>query len=175
VTVSGGEPLLQPAFTAAVLRGCAERGVHTVLDTSGAGADRLGEAALDGLLADVDLCLLDLKSFDPDTYRAVTGGGDVRPTLDLARRMSDRGLPLWIRFVLVPGVTDADANVAGLADFVAGLDSVQRVDVLPFHTLGAPKYEALGIPFPLDGVAPPTPERTRAVREVFQARGLPTT
>ncbi|MEI5098358.1 pyruvate formate-lyase-activating protein [Streptomyces sp. PmtG] len=166
VTLTGGEPLLQPAFTASVLRGCKEAGLHTALDTSGF----LGARADDALLADTDLVLLDIKSFDTATYRELTGG-ELAPTLTFATRLDRLGVPMWIRYVLVPGWTDDAARVDGLGAFLAGLDNVDRVDVLPFHKLGAHKYEALGIPFPLRDTAGPSPELVERVRARFRAHG----
>jgi pyruvate formate lyase activating enzyme len=167
VTVSGGEPLLQHTFVAELLHRCKELGLHTALDTSGF----LGHHATDALLADTDLVLLDIKSWDPATYRQVTGQ-EVAPTLTFARRLSDVGKPMWIRFVLVPGLTDDWDNVEGIAEFVATLESVERVDVLPFHKLGAPKYAALGIPFPLADTPAPDAELVERVRGQFIRRGL---
>jgi pyruvate formate lyase activating enzyme len=168
VTLSGGEPLQQPAFTAAVLRRCKDLGLHTALDTSGF----LGERADDALLDATDLVLLDIKSSDPATYRRVTRTGRLAPTVRFAHRLADRGTPMWIRFVLVPGLTDDVTNVAGIADIVAGLDSVERVEVLPFHRLGAAKYAALGIDFPLADTTPPGPDLIDRVRQQFRDRGL---
>ncbi|MCX4418684.1 pyruvate formate-lyase-activating protein [Streptomyces mirabilis] len=167
VTVTGGEPLLQPVFTAEILRRCKEAGLHTALDTSGF----LGARATDELLADTDLVLLDIKSFDIRAYRHLTGG-ELAPTLNFATRLDRLGIPTWIRYVLVPGWTDAPEAVAGLARFVAGLGNVDRVDVLPFHKLGASKYEALGIPFPLRDTPVPEPGLTERVREQFRKCGL---
>ncbi|WP_308310833.1 pyruvate formate-lyase-activating protein [Streptomyces sp. GbtcB6] len=167
VTITGGEPLLQPAFTGEILRRCKEAGLHTALDTSGF----LGARATDELLSHTDLVLLDIKSFDVRTYRALTGG-ELSPTLNFATRLDRLGVPMWIRYVLVPGWTDAPEPIDGLARFVAGLDSADRVDVLPFHKLGAAKYEALGVPFPLRNNPVPTPELTERVRELFRAHGL---
>ncbi|MCZ7423448.1 pyruvate formate-lyase-activating protein [Verrucosispora sp. WMMA2121] len=168
VTLSGGEPLQQPRFTAAVLRRCTELGLHTALDTSGF----LGDRATPELLDATDLVLLDIKSRDPATYRRVTRTGTVTPTLRFAHRLADRGIPIWIRFVLVPGLTDDPANVAGVADFVATLATVQRVEVLPFHRLGAHKYRELGLPYPCADTEPPTPELLARVRAQFTDRGL---
>ncbi|MEV4085642.1 pyruvate formate-lyase-activating protein [Nonomuraea fuscirosea] len=164
VTISGGEPLLQPRFTAEVLRRCRESGLHTALDTSGL----LGVRATDALLADTDLVLLDIKSYDPATYRRVTGG-PVAPTLRFARRLAELGRPTWVRFVLVPGLTDAPDNVDALARFVAGLGNVERVDVLPFHRMAAGKYERLGLRFPLAHVAPPDQQLLDRVHAQFRA------
>ena len=168
VTITGGEPLLQPAFTAAVFAACQEAGVHTALDTSGA----LGVRATDELLLDTDLVLLDIKSFRPTTYAEVTGGGEVAPTLGFARRLAALERRVWIRFVLVPGLTDEPDNLEPLADFVASLGNVERVDVLPFHTMGDAKYAAMGIPFPLADRPVPTREQAVAARAVFADRGL---
>ena len=167
VTVTGGEPLLQPAFTAAVLRRCKEAGLHTALDTSG----YLGDRADNALLADTDLVLLDIKSFDVRAYRKLTGG-ELVPTLNFATRLDRLGKRTWIRYVLVPGWTDDPEAVDGLADFLAGLGNVDRVEVLPFHRLGTAKYDALGLPFPLRDTPSPGPELVQRVREQFRERGL---
>ncbi|SFR03147.1 pyruvate formate lyase activating enzyme [Lentzea waywayandensis] len=168
LTISGGEPLLQPDFTAEVLHRAKQLGLHTALDTSGF----LGARASEELLTDTDLVLLDIKSWDPVIYRHVTGG-EVAPTLEFARRLSALHKPMWIRFVLVPGHTDAEDNVAGIASFVSTLDAVERVEVLPFHKLGAPKYAALGIPFPLADVPSPDTDLVRRVRDQFAGCGVP--
>ncbi|GAB3887541.1 hypothetical protein GCM10029964_053690 [Kibdelosporangium lantanae] len=114
--------------------------------------------------------LLDIKSWDPQTYRRVTGG-EVAPTLRFARRLSDRGNRMWIRFVLVPGLTDAWDNVEGIASFVSALQTVERVEVLPFHKLGEPKYAKLGMKFPLADVPAPEPELVERVRGQFAQHG----
>ncbi|RKN04221.1 pyruvate formate-lyase-activating protein [Streptomyces radicis] len=167
VTVTGGEPLLQPAFTGEILCRSRELGLHTALDTSGF----LGARADDALLAATDLVLLDIKSFDVGAYRRLTGGG-LAPTLSFATRLARIGVPMWIRYVLVPGWTDDPAAVEGLARFVAGLRTAERVDILPFHRLGAAKYEALGLPFPLRDTPPPDPALVARVRERFRAHGV---
>lgn len=167
VTLTGGEPLLQPAFTAEILHRCRELGLHTALDTSGF----LGARATDELLADTGLVLLDIKSFDVGTYRRLTGG-TLSPTLGFATRLDRLGIPVRIRYVLVPGWTDDEAAIDGLAAFAAGLGTVEAVDVLPFHKLGAPKYEALGIPFPLRDTPVPDPELVERVRDRFRDHGL---
>jgi pyruvate formate lyase activating enzyme len=167
VTLTGGEALLQPAFTAGIFRRCKELGLHTALDTSGF----LGARATDELLADTDLVLLDIKSFDVRTYRKLTGG-DLVPTLNFATRLDRLAVPVWIRYVLVPGWTDDPAAIDGLGAFLAGLGNVDRVDVLPFHKLGAHKYDALGIPFLLRDTSGPDTELTERVREQFREHGL---
>jgi len=166
-TASGGEPLLQPAFTTALFRGAHELGLPTALDTSGS----LGVRAGDALLAVTDLVLLDIKSWHPATYRRVTGG-QVAPTLTFARRLAVAGIRVWLRFVLVPGLTDEESNVEGVARFAASLGNVERVDVLPFHRLGVAKYEKLGLPFPLRDTEPPDAATLQRVRDQFTAAGL---
>ncbi|MGW6395135.1 pyruvate formate-lyase-activating protein [Streptomyces sp. NPDC055103] len=167
-TVSGGEPLLQPVFTGELLhRMKHELGLHTALDTSGF----LGVRATDALLRDTDLVLLDIKSWDPDTYKKVTGR-PLRPTLDFARRLADLGQEVHVRFVLVPGLTDSPDNVEGVAAFAAGLGNVSRVDILPFHKLGEAKWQALAKPFTLHDTPSPTPEQVAEAREVFLSHGL---
>ncbi|MER5796145.1 pyruvate formate-lyase-activating protein [Streptomyces sp. NPDC001980] len=167
VTITGGEPLLQPAFTGEILRRCKEAGLHTALDTSGF----LGARATDELLSHTDLVLLDIKSFDVRTYRALTGG-ELTPTLNFATRLDRLGVPMWIRYVLVPDWTDAPEPIDGLARFVSELPAVQRVDVLPFHKLGASKYTALGIPFALQDTPGPSVELVERVRGQFRGQGV---
>jgi pyruvate formate lyase activating enzyme len=168
LTISGGEPLLQHRFAGALLRRAKAAGVHTALDTSGL----LGDRASDELLDATDLVLLDIKSGDPATYRKVTSVA-LEPTLRFARRLAERGNLMWIRFVLVPGLTDEVSNVDAVADFVATLGpAVERIEVLPFHRLGTAKYTELGMKFPLGDTQPPTPELLERVRGQFRAREL---
>ncbi len=167
VTLTGGEPLLQHAFTAEVFHRCRELGLHTALDTSGF----LGAAADQDLLADTSLVLLDIKSFDISTYRRLTGQS-LLPTLSFAGRLARLGVPVWIRYVLVPGWTDDPAAVEGLAVFLSTLANVERVDVLPFHKLGSSKYQALGITFPLSDTPVPDEAMVSRVRGQFRDHGL---
>ena len=167
VTLSGGEPLVQSQFMASIFRGCKEMNLHTALDTTG----HLGAKVTDAMLADIDLVLLDIKSFNPDIYRRVTGV-ELQPTLDFARRLDQMGKKMWIRFVLVPGLTDDPANVDGLADFVASLKMVERVEVAPFHKMGEFKWQELGLPYELSETEPPTREAVEQVHQVFWSRGL---
>lgn len=170
VTASGGEPLFQPEFVTALFKGCKAMGLHTALDTSGF----LGVNATDELLSATDLVLLDIKSIDPDTYKKITNVA-LQPTLDFALRLSSIKKPMWIRYVLVPGLTDNLDHVARLADFLKTLSSVERVEVLPFHKMGEPKWEALGRPYTLKETLPPSQEQTTKVREIFKSRGFETT
>lgn len=167
LTISGGEPVQQHNFTRRVFRYAKTRGIHTCLDTSG----RLGEKLTDADLMDIDLNLLDIKSGDEETYRRVTGQ-PLQPTLDYARRLSDLGRPMWVRFVLVPNLTDGYDNVEKVADLCAGLKTVERVEILRFHQMGADKWKKLGIDYPLADTEPPPPELAERVRGQFRGRGM---
>ena len=169
ITLSGGEVLMQPEFARRLLRGAKELGIHTALDTSGF----LGSHADDALLADVDLVLLDVKAGDEETYRRVTGRR-LAPTLDFGRRLADLGIEIWIRYVLVPGLTDSSETIGLVADYAASLSSVTRVEVLPFHQMGSQKWADLGLEYELSDTSPPSPELVDATREIFRSRGLTT-
>ncbi|HEY0261376.1 MAG TPA: pyruvate formate-lyase-activating protein [Lacisediminihabitans sp.] len=167
LTISGGEPLMQPSFVKRMFKECRELGIHTTLDTSGF----LGKQASDDLLDNVDLVLLDVKSGLPDTYREVTGRA-LAPTIAFGDRLAERGIAVWVRFVLVPGLTDAVDNVEAVADIVERWPNVERVEVLPFHQMGEDKWDRLGVTYPLHGVKPPDNELQERVRSQFRARGL---
>lgn len=167
LTISGGEVLMQPAFAATILAGAKAEGIHTTIDTSG----YLGASCTDKMLDDVDLVLLDVKSGDEATYTKVTGR-ELQPTLDFGRRLADKGIEIWLRFVLVPGLTDDVANVESVAEYAATLSSVSRVEVLPFHQMGQDKWKALGMTYELGDVEPPTTELLERVREQFRTKGL---
>lgn len=169
LTVSGGEPLMQPAFLTRLLEGAKELGVHTAIDTSG----YLGANADNRVLDSLDLVLLDVKSGLPGTYRRVTGR-ELEPTLEFGRRLARRGVEIWIRFVLVPGLTDGEENVAAVARYAAELPTVSRVEVLPFHQMGRDKWDRLGMAYELEDTPPPTAELVERARERFRAHGLTT-
>jgi pyruvate formate lyase activating enzyme len=167
ITLSGGEPIVQRAFVVRLFRRCKQLGLHTCLDTSG----RLGDRLTDEELMDIDLNLLDIKSGDPAIYERVTRQ-PLQPTLDYAHRLSALGRPMWIRFVLVPGLTDGYDNVEKVADICAGLKSVERVEILRFHQMGRDKWQKLGLEYPLENVEPPDAALTERVRGQFRSRGL---
>ena len=148
VTFSGGEPLAQPDFLLACLRRLKAEGVHTCLDTSGAGRGIYGE-----ILAHTDLVLYDVKPPCPEGYRGITGR-TMDATLDFVEAVRRSGVPMWVRHVVVPGLTDGPDHMARLRDYVATLPRVERVELLPFHKLGAHKYEKLGRPDPLADTPP---------------------
>lgn len=169
ITFSGGEALAQPAFVRTVARAAHELGIHVALDTSGF----LGRNCDDDLLADLDLVLLDVKAGDEPTYHRVTGGR-LAPTLDFGRRVAEAGVELWIRYVLVPGLTDARATIARVADYAASLATTSRVEVLGFHQLGRDKWADLGLDYQLTDTPTPSAAELRAARDIFSSRGLRT-
>ncbi|QLY30267.1 pyruvate formate lyase-activating protein [Nocardia huaxiensis] len=166
-TLSGGEPLQQPEFASALLHGFRELGLHTALDTSG----YLGGLACGELLDATDLVLLDIKAGTPETYRRLTSRA-LAPTLEFAERLATLGKPVWVRYVLVPGITDAPEEMGAVAAFAAGLGNVERVDILPFHTLGQSKWEALNRRFVLADTPTPSAEQVDRARDEFRTRGL---
>jgi pyruvate formate lyase activating enzyme len=167
ITISGGEPMLQRPFVMRIFRRCKELGIHTCMDTSG----RLGDKMTDEDLMDIDLNLLDIKSGDPDIYQKVTHQ-PLQPTLDYAQRLSRLGRPMWIRYVLVPGLTDGYDNVQKVADFVASLETVERVEILRFHQMGSDKWHKLALEYPLENFESPDAELTERVRGQFRSYGL---
>jgi pyruvate formate lyase activating enzyme len=166
-TLSGGEPLVQDRFAARLFAAAREMGVHTALDTNGYLGDRLADDELEA----IDLVLLDIKAWNRERHLRLTGR-DVSPTLDFAMRLAERGRAVWLRYVLVPGLTDAAGDIARLAAFAASLGNIERVDVLPFHQMGRFKWASLGMNYALAGVEPPTDEAVGRARDLFRAEGL---
>jgi pyruvate formate lyase activating enzyme len=167
LTVSGGEPLMQHRFVIKLFRAAQEMGIHTALDTNGYFGDRLSDDDLNA----VSLVLLDIKSWDQERHQRLTGM-DGRPTREFARRLAANGKPIWLRFVLVPGLTDDEEDISKIAAFAAELGNVQRVDVLPFHQMGRYKWKVLNRDYILDDVQPPSPELVERTCAQFRAAGL---
>jgi pyruvate formate lyase activating enzyme len=166
-TLSGGEPLMQHRFVVKLFKAAKAMGIHTALDTNGYLGDKLGDDDLDA----IDLVLLDLKTWDPERHRALTGM-DVAPTLEFARRLAAQKRPIWVRYVLVPGLTDDFEDIGKIANFAGGLGNVERVDVLPFHQMGRYKWKQLAIPYTLEAVEPPSQELVDKTCEIFRSAGL---
>jgi pyruvate formate lyase activating enzyme len=166
LTISGGEPMVQLAFTRRIFRAAKEMGLHTAIETSGF----LGDRADETYLSTIDLVLLDIKSSDPDTYRKVTGR-DIAPTLRFAERLAKIGKPAWVRFTLVPGSTDDPANVDGVAKFVAPMKNVEWVEVQPFHQMGEFKWKAMGLDYKHYDTPPPSRELVNRVIGQFRDAG----
>ena len=167
VTLSGGEVMVQAPFVETLVGRMKARGLHVALDTNG----YLGDHVSDRLMADVDLWLLDIKAFDEAIHMRVTGQPNASVKA-FARRLSDAGERMWIRFVLVPGLTDDMDDIAHLADFVASLDGVERVEVLKFHQMGAYKWHELGLDYKLEDTKPPDDDLLNRVHRQFAVRGL---
>ena len=166
-TLSGGEPLLQDRFALKLFSAAHALGIHTALDTNGSLGDRLSDAEFEN----VDLVLLDIKSWDPERHFQLTGA-EIGPVLAFARRLAARKRPIWVRFVLVPGLTDDAENIAPIARFAASLGTVERVDVLPFHQMGRFKWKALGLNYKLAEVQSPSPETVERACAQFRSEGL---
>jgi pyruvate formate lyase activating enzyme len=166
-TLSGGEPLMQDRFAVKLFSAAREMGIHTALDTNG----NLGNRLSDEELETVSLYMLDIKGWDRERHRRLTGM-DIDPVLAFARRLAERKRPIWVRFVLVPGLTDNFEDIGNIAGFAAGLGVVERVDVLPFHQMGRFKWKALGIKYELENTQPPSNELVEAVCSRFRHAGL---
>jgi pyruvate formate lyase activating enzyme len=167
LTISGGEPLMQDRFAIKLFSAAKGMGVHTALDTNGALGDRLTDEDLEK----IDLVLLDIKSWDPERHRKVTGM-EIEPVLNFARRLAANSKPVWLRYVLVPGWTDEMNDIANLAKFAADLKNVKRVDVLPFHQMGRYKWKELKLNYQLETVEPPTPDLVEKACAQFRSVGL---
>jgi pyruvate formate lyase activating enzyme len=166
-TLSGGEPLMQDRFAVKLFTAAKAMGIHTALDTNGALGDRLSDRELE----QIDLVLLDIKCWDRERHRKLTGL-DVAPVLDFAHRLAARKRPIWVRFVLVPGLTDDPENIAQIAKFAGSLGNVERVDVLPFHQMGRFKWKELRLNYTLGDVQSPPVSVVEEVCAQFRAQGL---
>lgn len=162
VTLSGGEPLLQAGFVAEYFRLCHEEGLHTALDTGGyIHTPHALEA-----LRHTDLVLLDIKTMNPELYPKLTGVPQDN-NLRFLDTLQERGIPTWIRHVVVPGLTDNDEWLQRLGEHIAKYDVVEKIEILPYHTLGAYKYKELGLPYPLEGVPPLSAGRAKEIRQMM--------
>lgn len=169
LTISGGEPLVQLDFITELSKAAVKNGVNVVVDTSGYLFDETSPEKIkkfDELNKYVDLYLLDIKHIDDDKHRMLTGVSN-KHTLAFAKYLSESGKKMWIRHVLVPGITDDDDALIRLKEFVDTLKTVEKVEVLPYHTMGVPKYEKLGIDYPLKGVEPPSKERVMNAKRLL--------
>jgi pyruvate formate lyase activating enzyme len=166
-TLSGGEPLMQHRFAVKLFAAARGMGIHTALDTNGYYGDRLSDAELQT----IDLILLDIKSWNPERHKRVTGM-EIEPTLAFARRLAARRRPVWLRYVMVPTLTDDFDDIAEVARFASKLGNVERVDVLPFHQMGKHKWAQLGLKYELADVPPMPIEPLEQAVEVFRSAGL---
>lgn len=170
ITVSGGEALLQIDFVTELFRLAKEKGVNTCLDTSGNpfSLEEPFKSKFDELMKYTDLFMLDIKHIDDAAHRKLTGQTN-QNILETAAYLSDHGKSMWIRHVLVPGITTEEDELYRLRSFLDTLKTVERVEVLPYHTLGVFKWKELGIPYQLEGVDPPTKEQIDRAKEILGA------
>jgi len=167
VTVGGGEPTMQPGFLVEFLGKCQAQGIHTALDTSG----YVKWQKLEEILKHVDLVLYDLKHIDPAKHAEYTGVSN-ELILENARRLSGKGIPMLIRVPVIPGYTDREDNIGGILEFACNLASVAKVDLLPFHRLGEPKYKKLGRNYVFEGTQPPADEHMQKLKRLVESFGL---
>lgn len=161
LTITGGEPLQQPDFTYEIFsRAKQDFALHTALDTQGFLARNLP----DSYFGPIDLVLLDIKEMNPERHKSLTGQ-DVTPTLDFAKRLQKMNKKVWLRYVLVPGLTDFQEDIDALAKFIEPLENIERVDVLPFHNMALHKWEKLELPYELKNQRVPTQEETKKVQD----------
>jgi len=167
ITITGGEPFLQPQFLVALLRACKDAGIHTVLDTAGHASLSTAEAAF----AHTDLLLLSIKAAQPQKHKEICGvsGEKTRDLLALAHK---KNIPTWVRYVLVPGLTDSPEELRALADYLAPFDNVQKIEVLPFHKMGEHKWESLATPYTLAKTPPPTPQQVQVAKEILGPKAV---
>ena len=170
ITVSGGEPLLQIDFLMDFFTKAKERGIHTCIDTAGNPFTRAEPffSKFQKLMDVTDLLLVDIKEMDKARHKALTGVKNDN-ILDMLRYLDEIGKPIWIRHVLVPERTAFEEDLIAMRAFLDTLRNVERVEVLPYHTMGAFKWEKLGIPYPLEGISPPTEAQTARAREILGA------
>ena len=170
ITISGGEPLLQIDFLLELLRKAKQRGINTCIDTAGQPFARKEPffSKFEELCTLCDLFLVDIKHIDPDAHKSLTGAynGNI---LDMLSYLSDINKPVWIRHVLVPGITDDDEALRKTRGFIETLQNVERVEVLPYHSMGKAKYEAIGLSYPMPELEMPDNVRMRALQASLQA------
>jgi pyruvate formate lyase activating enzyme len=167
ITLSGGEPAMQPGFASALFGAFKERGYHTALDTSGQAA----WSTLEKVMADADLVLYDLKQMDSFTHEEITGAPN-KLILSNLEKAAGSGKPLVVRIPVIPGYNDSPDNFAAMAGFLGGLKGIEAAELLPYHNLGSPKYLALGREYPLEGLRTPEPGELRALGGLLEAEGL---
>ncbi len=166
ITATGGEPLSQPEFLAELFSKAKAQGIHTCLDTSGVTFNPDLHEKIDAVIDSTDLVMLDIKQMDSDEHRKLTGHGNEN-ILAFARYLRDRKIPLWVRRVVVPGITDDEGELFRLGEFLSELSNLKALDVLPYHDMGKVKYESLGLEYPLADVPPLPKEKAVEAREII--------
>ncbi|MBC2165948.1 pyruvate formate lyase-activating protein [Listeria booriae] len=171
ITVSGGEPLLQVDFLIELFTLCKKAGIHTTIDSCGGCFTRDPEfiEKLDRLMEVSDLILLDIKQIDPEKHLKLTTRPNA-PILDFAQYLADKNQPIWVRHVLIPTKTDDPNDLTKLHEFITTLPNVERVEVLPYHTMGVYKWENLGIRYPLEGIEPPEDDVVAMANQILETQ-----
>lgn len=169
ITVSGGEPLLQIDFLIKLLKSAKEKGINTCVDTCGEPFDIENTEKFDELIKYTDLFLLDIKQIDKNKHISLTGKSN-KNTLEFAKYLSKNGKKMWIRYVLVPGVTDNEIDIKALKSFIDTLKTVEKVEVLPYHTLGKFKWQQLNLPYQLENTPTPTQSQIKHAQEILKVR-----
>ena len=162
VTITGGEPFVQPGFLVQLLAACKAAGLHTVLDTSGNGAPEVALRALQN----TDLLILDIKSINPQVFKDLTKG-ELDKTLEVLEISKALKVPVWIRYVLVPGYTDDINDIQNLANYLKHYDNIEKIEVLPFHKMGEYKWKNLNLPYELKDVQPPDSESLKKAKKIL--------
>ena len=162
VTFTGGEPFLQAKFLTKLLQSCKEKGVHTAVDTSGHTKLENAKQALPY----TDLLMLDVKSINPVIYKKITGS-EITPVLDMLKLSFEMNIPTWVRYVLVPGLTDDVNDLKALAEYLRPFTNVKKIDVLPFHKVGEYKWHERELDYQLTETPPPSPELLAMAREIL--------
>ncbi|WP_028509987.1 pyruvate formate-lyase-activating protein [Ruminococcus sp. NK3A76] len=170
ITVTGGEPLMQLDFVTELFTLAKAKGIHTCIDSSGITFTPDDTEKFDKLISLTDLVMLDIKHIDPERHKALTGHEN-KNILAFAEYLSKKGIPVWIRHVLVPGVTDDEHFLFELGRFIGGIKTLKALDVLPYHTMAKSKYQSLGIPYPLGDIPPASKEQAAHARDVIM-KGL---
>lgn len=169
-TLSGGEPLMQARFAAKLFAAAKELGIHTAIETNGYYGERLSDTEL----SNIDLVILDMKALTPTQHRRVTAVADNTPVLEFSGRLARLKRPMWLRYVLVPGLTDDPDEMKKIAEFAKSLGVVERVEILPFHQMGRYKWKRLGLEYSLANTEPPSQSAVAQATGIFRAKGLRT-
>lgn len=168
ITATGGDPLMQKDFIAALFKACKQEAIHTALDTAGfVDIDKITEEVVNN----TDLVLLDIKSYNPNTFKKIAGR-EINKTLAFAEYLAEKNVRTWIRFVLIPGLSDNEEDMKSLAKYITTLKNVEKVGILPFHQMGAYKWKELGIPYNLKDTPQPTNDEAEKVKNLFRSFGL---
>lgn len=167
VTLSGGECLMQPEFTADILKKCKAKGFHTAVDTAG----NVNWDAFEKVIPYTDLFLYDIKIMDQELHKKATGASNEK-IIDNLKKLTAYSIPIWIRIPIIPDFNDSIDDQTAIADFVADLDNIEKVELLPFHRLGLGKYNAMGLEYEADGIKPPEENVMNELKLIYEDMGL---